>query len=652
MPSPKTPYLGFEKNPRGVKTLWERFNSGLIDPETPRNAYETLLLQEWQRCSAIGVDVAMTVARKLNEEELRQRAASNRLLVESAVPVIQDVGRFIDFVPGIITLTEHTGCILHVAGQAHLKDVAAQRSGIVSGSLWGEKSAGNNGMGTVLTTLQPAHVLASEHFCEGWQAWSCAAAPIFDFDGRSVIGVVNFTTTESLQCEQGLALCVSMAKSISAHMALHRAFERNYLTVAFGEATRRYPNDDLLALDRAGNVALHTLSERMRRTVEDWQDERARPAVKESVNVVTPETGEVIGKILLLTRPAGYEKVFQAAVPVQPLRDAVQTACEFGKFTTCDPDTCRMLGELERVAAKDVNILLHGETGTGKDLIARHIHARSTRRGEPYLAVNCGAISAELVESTLFGYVRGAFSGADPRGRAGYFESAAGGTLFLDEIGELPLAMQAALLRVLEDGSFSRVGSTQTLQARCRIVAATHRNLEALISRGQFRQDLYYRLNIFQKTIKPLRERPDDIPLLIEKFIGATCQKHDLQPNRFTLEALKTLQSYAWPGNARELRNVVEAAMLHTDDGPMGTESLPPELRTRPDAAAPAPSPASAGLGEATREYERQLIIGMLQKYCKINHVAKALGIARSTLYRKFAELDIDQSLFTGADAQ
>jgi transcriptional regulator of acetoin/glycerol metabolism len=641
----RTPYVGFEKNPRGVKNLWERFNSGLVDPGERHGAYEDMLLRDWQRCSTLGVDMAMTVARRLSDDEYHQRAQSSRLLVEASVPVIQDVWRFLDVVPGIIVLTDHTGCVMHVEGQPRMREIAADRSGIVEGSTWDESTAGNNGMGSALAAMQPVHVYANEHFCEGWQGWSCTAAPIFDLDGRSVLGIVDQTTMESDRRDEGLALCVSIANSISARMALYRALEHKRLTTAFSEAARHYPNDDILALDPAGRIVAHTPTERCRRIVQTWTSAASvGTPVREIVDVTAPDSGASVGKILLLARPAGYERVFRSLSAPPPLHDAVEAVRQFGAFVTRDPETRRMLNELERVAASDVNVLIIGETGTGKELVARQLHACSPRRSEPYLALNCGAVSPELVESTLFGYVRGAFSGADPRGRAGYFESAQGGTLFLDEVGELPLAMQAALLRVLEDGSYSRVGSCETQRSRCRIVAATHRNLGQLVAEGRFREDLYFRLKIVQKTLKPLRDRRCDIPLLIDQFVGAMREKHRLPPSDFTPEALATMEGYRWPGNAREVRNVVEAAML-CSDGPMCVDSLPPELLRQPEAA-PAP-PQAGGPEEATRAYERQLIVGMLRKYRKVNAVAKALGIARSTLYLKFAELGIDQRQLT-----
>jgi transcriptional regulator of acetoin/glycerol metabolism len=644
----QSPYVGFNKDMRGVKSLWERFNAGLIDTEERRPPYHQLLLNEWQRCMALGVDVAMTMGRRLSDSEIRQRMQAEQLLLETSLPIVQDVGRFLDDVPGIMILTERTGCVLHISGDPHVRDLAANRSGIMVGSQWNEATAGTNGMGTALAKRQPVHVFATEHFCEGWHSWSCAAAPIFDADGRTVLGLIDFTTVESDFRDQALALTVSVANSIQAKMSLHRELERSRLVSAFSEAARHYPFDDMLALDHAGRLVTHTPSERCRRIAEVWASGGYEETpVRETIDVNVPDSGARIGTIVLLSKPAGYERVFRPAGLQPALRDAVEPVKRFGHFLTRDPETRRMLNELERVASANVSVLIIGETGTGKELLARHLHACSPRRNEPYLAVNCGAISEDLMESTFFGYVRGAFSGADPRGRAGYFESTKGGTLFLDEVGELPLPMQAALLRVLEDGSFQRVGSCETQHARCRIVAATHRNLEQLVAQRQFRQDLYFRLKIVQKTIKPLRDRPRDVPLLVDQFVDAMRHKHGLPAMEITAEARAVLEGYQWPGNAREVRNVIEAAML-CSEGRVEVDCLPPEVLRPPesDATQTQESLPNEDLS-AVRDYERQLIVGMLRKYRKVNHVAKALGIARSTLYRKFAELNIAQSDFT-----
>lgn len=649
-----SPYVGFHKDLRGVHSLWERFNAGVLDLEECRTPYHQLLLNEWQRCTALGVDVAMTKGRRLSEEEFRRRRESEQLLLETSVPIVQDVSHFLTDVPGILILTERTGTVLHISGDADVRERAAAHSGIVVGSEWTEMAAGTNGMGTALAKGQPVHVFATEHFCEHWHSWSCAAAPIFDTDGQTVLGIIDFTSVETDFRDQALGLTVSVANSIQARIALHRELERRRLLTAFSDAARHYPHDDMLALDHAGRPVIHTPTERCRQIAERWgsigRDEPV--AVQTTINVTAPGTGARIGSIVLLARPAGYQRVFRSETKQPATIASLEPVSRFGDFASADPETRRMLEDLKRIAAADVNLLIIGETGTGKELLSRHVHACSARRDEPYLAVNCGAISEHLMESTFFGYVKGAFSGADPRGRAGYFESAKGGTLFLDEVGELPPAMQAALLRVLEDGSFQRVGSCETQRASCRIIAATHRNLEELIAQGRFRQDLYFRLKVVQRKVKPLRERPCDIRLLVDQFAEQMRRKHGLSEVSFSSEAREALNRYHWPGNAREVRNAVEAAVLCAE-GPIGLDCLPPEvLRVAQESSVETPQAQGAAPPESlvsVRDYERQIIVGMLRKYRKVNQVAHALGMARSTLYRKFAELGIDQSEFTGS---
>ncbi|MCA6215167.1 sigma 54-interacting transcriptional regulator [Ideonella sp. B7] len=649
-----SPYVGFHKDLRGVRSLWERFHAGTISLDEHRPPYHALLLDEWQRCSALGVDVAMTRGRLLTPEEFRRRQEAELLLLDTSVPIVQEVSNFLVDVPGIMILAERTGTVLHITGDPAVRERAATRSGIVEGSQWNELTAGTNGVGTALAKRQPVHVLAAEHFCEGWHTWSCAATPIFDADGQTVLGIVDFTSIEADFRDQALGLTVSVANSIQARMALHRELERRLLLTAFSDATRQYPHDDLLALDPTGRPVTHTPTERCRQLAARWPSPtpEVQAQVRDTLPVNAPSTGAPIGSVVVLAKPAGYQKVFRTdPTPLHTAAptEAGQPVTRFGDFVSCDPQTRRMLEDLQRIASADVNLLIIGETGTGKELLARHVHACSPRRQQPYLAINCGAISEHLMESTFFGYVKGAFSGADPRGRAGYFEAAQGGTLFLDEVGELPPAMQAALLRVLEDGSYQRVGACEPCRAHCRIIAATHRNLEQLIAEGRFRRDLYYRLKVAHRTIRPLRERPGDLALLIAQFTEAMRRKHGLSSVQVTPEAMAVLQRHAWPGNAREVRNTIEAAVL-CSNGTLDVDCLPPELLT-PTTSATAPLPSTGEGMASVRDYERQLIVGMLRQHRNISQVAQALGLSRSTLYRKFTELGIQQAEFLGTDS-
>jgi len=635
----RNPYVGFNKDRRQITSLWERFNSGLVRPEDVEDSYQHMLLSEWQHCMQLGVDVAMHVGRRLSEEEYHARRAASRLLLEKSRPVIDSVSPYLEDVPGIFLLTECTGAILHVAGRSEVRQLAKDRSNICEGTLWDEGVAGSNGIGSAIRRLQPVHVYSSEHFCEGWHTWSCAAAPIFEPDGETLIGIIDFTTIEHDYRDQSLGLVVSLANSIQSQIAAHREMERARLVAVLGGYRKRYPADEVRVFDRTGKSIQLDPEESCE------IDTSRHPALSEAekIDILDPETEERIGTIAIQrTRRSLRSRLVPPATPGNaPDNSQIH---HFGAFQSGDIRTRDMLRQLERVAAADVNILVFGETGTGKELLAQHIHASSPRRGEPYLAVNCAAISSELIESTFFGYVRGAFSGADPKGRAGYFETAGGGTLFLDEIGELPLQTQAALLRVLEDGSFQPVGSADTRKAHCRIIAATNRNLEREVAAGRFREDLYYRLKVMKFDIPPLRERRGDVLPLTRHFLEKLALKHACPEIGLSDAAAARLQAYAWPGNVRELRNAVEAAVLCVE-GELGIGDLPAEIAT--------PAAARSGIADGNDireptlsllEHERQVIIQALHKYRKVNRVARELGIARSTLYKKFLALGIDQS--------
>lgn len=292
-----------------------------------------------------------------------------------------------------------------------------------------------------------------------------------------------------------------------------------------------------------------------------------------------------------------------------------------------------------RLAYTTSTVLLTGETGVGKELFARALHALREAPDSPFIAVNCGALMASLAESELFGYEKGAFSGADPRGKPGKIELARGGTLFLDEIGELSADAQAMLLRVLEDREYFAVGGTRPIAADCRFIAATHRDLAARVEAGRFREDLYYRLNVIALDIPPLRERTEDIPLLAETFLRRLGREEPIAP-----ELIGCLARYAWPGNVRELRNAIERLHVLSADGALRPEHLPPAvLRASGSGALPgdpsgsrSPLPSEGTLPDWLADCEKRFIEAALEE-TNDNKLAAArrLGISRMTLYNK-----------------
>jgi formate hydrogenlyase transcriptional activator len=301
----------------------------------------------------------------------------------------------------------------------------------------------------------------------------------------------------------------------------------------------------------------------------------------------------------------------------------------------------RVLGNVRIVAPTDATVLISGETGTGKELIAEAIHKCSDRAAGPFVKVNCAAIPAGLLESELFGHERGAFTGAIAR-RVGRFELASRGTVFLDEIGEMPLELQPKLLRVLQEREFERLGDSRTLKTNARLIAATNRNLEALVNEQKFRPDLYYRLNVFPIRASALRERPDDIPLLVRHFVAQCSRRMNKNIDTIPSEIMTALARYPWPGNVRELQNVIERAVIVSTGAVLNLSMEEPQLSVN---GPPVISHGSGNLRATLEETERQEIVAALErkggKVAGPNGAAALLGMSRSTLQSRMQKLGI-----------
>jgi two-component system nitrogen regulation response regulator NtrX len=308
-----------------------------------------------------------------------------------------------------------------------------------------------------------------------------------------------------------------------------------------------------------------------------------------------------------------------------------------------------VMAQVEHVAASETRVCVRGETGTGKELIARTLHEKSPRRGGPFISQNCAAVPAELMETELFGHEKGSFTGAASR-HTGKFEQAHRGTLFLDEIGDMPLTMQAKLLRVLEEGEIERVGGEKPFSVDVRVVVATHRNLEEQVRQGTFREDLYHRVFVFPIVLPPLRERREDIRVLAEHFVRQLDERNSWKPKRFTPEALEELEQYAWPGNVRELRNVIERVLLLASGDTVEAETvqraLPQALGSNVGHALGGSQSAAISTGPLAgrvEAFERETLLAVLKlHHHHMTNAAKALGLERSHLYKKCQQLGID----------
>ena len=325
------------------------------------------------------------------------------------------------------------------------------------------------------------------------------------------------------------------------------------------------------------------------------------------------------------------------------LLDRIQREYGFGSIVGSGPEMERVFEMIKKVAETDLTVLVRGESGTGKELVAQALHYRSARRDRPFIAVNCAAISRELVESELFGHEKGAFTGADAR-RVGKFEAAAGGTIFLDEIGDMPLETQAKVLRVLQERLLERVGGNQPIPLDVRVVAATHRDLEAEVEAGRFREDLYYRLRVVTIELPPLRERRHDLPALVDRFLDLIAERLKRPKKALSEAALSKLHEHNWPGNIRELRNVIEQAAVLASGPAIAAEDV--ELgrkRGKDKKAAPETNlPFSEAKKQAVDEFERAYLLKALEAHDgNISRTAEAIGMVRQSLQQKLRELGI-----------
>lgn len=345
-------------------------------------------------------------------------------------------------------------------------------------------------------------------------------------------------------------------------------------------------------------------------------------------------------KLEMLIRRALKSRSVEAENTV--LHERLDEKYSFDGIVGNSPGLTDVLDKVKLVAPSKATVLLEGETGTGKELIAQALHQNSTRSRGPFVAVHCAALAANLLESELFGHEKGAFTGATER-RIGRFEAANGGTLFLDEIGEIDASVQVKLLRFLETKSFERLGSTKTLETDVRLVCATNRNLSAMVKTGEFREDLLYRLNVVSIELPPLRERADDLPVLLNHFIHQYSKENELPPVRLTEGAVEVLKNYSWPGNIRELRNFCENIVVLKRGNEVTEYDLDPKFKAAPADAGEA-SPARSSPGLSREENEKRLLRNALVKANgNRTRAAEYMGISRRTLHRKlerWPELD------------
>ncbi len=615
----------FTQYRRDMSRHWESF---LATGAVPDARVRATILNSWRRCRERGID---PLSFKAPTAPIDGDGVDERL-IRVASGVLQSVASSLQLTRHLIAIFDAQGRILEVDGDPQVV-ARAMDVNIVKGGVWAEDRVGTNGIGTSLTEGRPVQVFATEHFCAGWQDWTCSAAPIRDPVSGATVGGVNISSYRSPDHLHTLGFTTALAQAMEKDLQALALRRRAALLEAFGLYSAGRPSDGVVAIDQDGRLVAANPAARSilaagegRRLVAGWAA-AAGAAMRHGRPVEQEVQGPGRRRTASLWHPVRVEGMAAGAVGILPLpappRAARAPESEWEAWKgapTRSPRMKQALALARRAAESELPVLILGETGTGKELVARAIHRGSRRNDGPFVAVNCGALAPELVVSELFGYEPGAFTGAARTGSAGKFEQADGGTLFLDEVNDLPPHAQVALLRALEDGEITRVGGRRPLRVDVRVVAATNRDLHALVQDGRFREDLYFRLNAVELVLPPLRERAEDIPLMVAHFL----RRAGRPDVRVSEEAMAALRGYRWPGNVRELWNAIRRALLVQQDGVISPRCLPDRI------FAPT-SPAPVGWDEAK---ERAVMAAVEKAQGNVAAAARFLGVSRGTVYR------------------
>jgi transcriptional regulator of acetoin/glycerol metabolism len=618
------------------------------------------ILRSWQRCYTSGVSpMRWEAPTELNPAQLKEELQCNWSLVEAASPILKELGQHLNGTGQILILTNARATIIDVVGD-QLAFKRAAGVNLQPGSNISETSHGTNAPGLAIAERQPLTVFASEHYCEGPKEWSCTSAPILYAIGQKIQGTLTLSGRYMVPNDHSSGLIISATRVIEERLFQQYLQRRSEVLMAYTESILRIKADLIAALDHNGSLL----------EVSSYQHPLL--AIDSSAPAMIPDLQTCIQRILSNPMLActqmdrielpdhqrytlTYRAIFKnqtfyglllfahTAAPRRPTRhssgksDGALVSGEapgsldnapFHRLVGSSPTFKQALELAMRSAVSKAAVLIQGETGVGKEGFAQAIHQASSRSQGAFVAVNCGAIPKELIASELFGYAPGSFTGALAGGSSGKFESAHNGTIFLDEVSELPLDMQPYLLRVLQEKEITRLGTHKPIPIDTRVISATQCDLQQLVAKGRFRQDLYYRLNIVEIKVPPLRERPEDFPHLIIHFLDT----FGLSGTPIREETLQALITYHWPGNVRELMNLIErASVLSQDADALLLEYVQSRLATG------CPTPDSVNQPEQTALTDR---IAQTLAHCSgnVSLAAKELGIGRSTIYRHLKE--------------
>ena len=642
--------------------LWNQFiESGKAEQVLP------VISRSWQRSRQYDINHDYIERTELlTPHRLAERIEERQQLVEAAVPVMAELFKVLKGLGFMVVLADHEGYILkalideafrHQAGSLMLRE----------GANWSEKSKGTNAIGTSLAEGESVKIFGHEHFVRENHVLACAAVPILGSCGQ-VLGTLDVTGEAKKGNERIYRMTSMSAKNIEREMQMQNLYKKLDLYKAKYDGLFDLMREGALVVDEDGIVS--EISQTAAKVLGIKEDECLGANIEELFNLnsmwvldsssgdtkeitISPKHGSSLinARARRLYGPGGKPGGMVAVVGsspeeirgrdskvVQSVKKSPNTArFSFSQIIGNSDYLQKVISICKRVARNNSTILISGETGTGKEMLAQAIHQASSRSSGPFVAVNCAAIPSELIESELFGYEDGAFTGARKGGSPGKFEIANGGTIFLDEIGDMSARAQVSLLRVLQEKQFCRVGGRQNKPLDVRVIAATHRILTDMVEEGKFRQDLFFRLNVVNVHIPPLRSRKGDIELLIAFFLNKYKSVIGRPQMNISPEALDKFILYSWPGNVRELENVVEGLVNVVEGDIIKVEHLPEIMFKAEEQAMPDTK------GMTLKDIEKAAIIQAI-KECSgsLSTAASKLDIGRSTLYRKLKEYEID----------
>lgn len=631
--SPRERKVNF-KNIEQVRNAWEHLvGSNIID----RHSLRDEIAMSWERCRDRKVSpYALTVSATSDTTH-----EGDTQLIKVAEPHMRDLYTHLQGSGFIVVLTNAQGHILHVIGDRKMVSAAEELS-VVPGASFEEHAMGTTSPGICTEKKIPIQVIMYEHYCSLFHTWCCSAAPIFDQFG-TYLGALDISNKDKTRHH---AYLLDFVRKTAQTIGLERSYR-----MLQGDLGRTYQYMQGILDDSPRNLVcfdkldgLSHINKSARKMVDTTMVDELRKELRQLVAYQIGGMDMHRLRLQLKTRDGLYDvdayvnttdnkhdpfpKTICSLTPATPARE--KSAVVRYTFESCIHGCAAMRDVIEdarNLAANDINIFLSGESGTGKEVLAQAIHGDSPRADKPFVAINCAGLPKELIQSELFGYVDGAFTGARRKGQAGKFEQANGGTLFLDEIGDMPLEAQANLLRVLQEKYIVRLGCDQPVPVDVRIISATNKDLMAEVEAGRFRQDLYYRLVVIDLAMPPLRVREGDLWLLIDHFSRKMLlRQFRYKTLTFSEEAKTILQSYTWPGNVRELENAVLYMMTKTPNGLVQAEHLPKNiLRTAPQLQ----------VFSIRSAQEREMIDALHTCNYNISKAADMLGIGRATMYRR-----------------